>query len=272
MSANVVNQKRNHNGFTTTSGSYVDLLDAAAGNTIQASITKVAGTDLLVTCGTAAANSTANDTLILGVNDGTTDYDVSRNRTFPSGSAMNTTGSRLLTGLGAATYVMKLRVRTVAGSSMSWATSQSSFITVLECNNGLIVAGANATVPAGTFSFSSTSYTDLLNNAGGSTITVSVTKASGATTNLVVRAALSMLGAASTDTVTLGVHDGTSTYDVAESRGTNSPHRQAVGEIAITGLAAGAYTLKLRVKTSGGNTQTFTTSNSASLAVMEINA
>lgn len=271
MSANVATQRRTNGGFTLNSASYVDLLDAAAGNTVAATITKGAGTDLIVIGGTQGQNTTASDTIILGVNDGTSDFDMGRIRTFTSANHLTCTGARQLTGLGAGATTVKLRVRNVAGSNMSFS-SGGSYITVIECNAGALVAAATTVVPAGNFTWTSTTYTDLLNNAGGSTIAVTLTKASGAGTNLVVRGSLSMLGSASADTVTLGVHDGTTTHDLCESRGTNSPHRQCVGEIAITGLAAGSYTLKLRVKCATGNTQTFGSVNSASLVVMEINA
>lgn len=276
MSANVVSYRKVPTGsFTTTSTTYVDLLDQPAGAVFSVTITKSAGTDILILGGAHFLQSTANNTAHLGVNDGTTDYDLGMNRTFTAVGYLESTGARMITGLGAGTFTFKLRCKqtAVSGSMLSGANT-TTFITAIECNSGAVNAAATYVTPTGSaFTFTSTSYTDLLNAAAGSTVSVSITKAQGASTNLIVHGTLSLLGTATADTVTLAVHDGTTDSALARATVDSTPHVQMIGEIALTGLSAGSYTLKLRVKTAGGQTQTFGLGlNSASIAVMELQA
>lgn len=275
MSANVVSYRKVPVGsFTTGSTSYVDLLDDVGGSRFEVTITKAAGTDILIFGAAHFLNTTASQTCTLGVNDGTTDYDLGRNRTFTSSGYLESTGARLITGLGAGTFTFKLRCKQSAASgNMLSGANTTTFITAIECNSGALVASATTAAPGTSFTWTSTSYVDLLNAPAGSTISVTVTKAQGASTNLIVRGSLSLLGAATPDTVTLGVNDGTTDYALSRATTDNSPHVTMIGEAALTGLAAGSYTLKLRVKTVGGQTQTFGSGvNYAALAVMEINA
>lgn len=271
MSANVKNQMRfqTTTAFTTTSTSYVDLLNSSGGSTIAVTITKAAGTDLLISGFSGASVSAANETLFLGVNDGTTDYDLGRIRLFSSGSPrLNAAGTRLITGLGAGTYTLKLRVKTAGGSTITFQSTLSSFITVAE-----VAAQAKTLTPSSAFTWTSSSYVDLLDASGGSAVSVTITKASGASTGLMLRATLSCVGNTVTNSsVTLGVNDGTTDWDVARLRVTSASHRQLVGEVMLTGLAAGTYTLKLRVKSSASVQINFNNAtNSASLSALEVN-
>lgn len=116
--------------FSTTSTSFVDLLSQNGGSTISISITKSAGTNLLVIGSTACLGGP--ETVTLAVNDGTTDTNIAQARTR---TQCNTpvVGEVLVTGLSAGTYTMKLRVKTAAGSSLGWTINAvSSSISVLE--------------------------------------------------------------------------------------------------------------------------------------------
>lgn len=121
------------------------------------------------------------------------------------------------------------------------------------------------------FSTASTSYVDHLNISGGSTLTVSITKGTG--TNLIVDVNVDCIIFNTSNTVVFGVSDGTTDYDVCKARPTNSIFHGACGSKIITGLAAGTYTMKLRVKVVG-NTYTFQNNNLgfASLTVREVDA
>lgn len=126
-----------------------------------------------------------------------------------------------------------------------------------------IIKSANA-FPASNFTFGNANV-DLLNGAGGSTISVSFTK--GAGTSLLVSAGVTCR----TSSASLGqlfANDGTTDNFVARNR-VNTSDTLISGDCSITGLAAGTYTIKLRVRGSIG-TFTFGVEDSAFLTVMEI--
>ena len=122
---------------------------------------------------------------------------------------------------------------------------------------------------AGTqFSTTSTSFVDLLSQIGGSTISISIVKASGST-NLLVLGSTACLGGP--ETVTLAVNDGTTDTNIAQNRTRTQCNTPVVGEVLVTGLAAGTYTMKLRVKTAAGSSVGWTLNAvSSSISVMEV--
>lgn len=113
----------------TTSATYVDILEPSAGGSIiSASVTKAAGTNVLIIGGIGSSvGSTSN--IDLAVNDGTTDWILgSRNcNTSFNGKIW---GTALITGLGAGSFTFKLRWRT----SVTAATGSSDnfFIFAME--------------------------------------------------------------------------------------------------------------------------------------------
>jgi hypothetical protein len=125
--------------------------------------------------------------------------------------------------------------------------------------------------PSSPFSPISSTYVDVLNQNGGSAVQVSITK--GAGTSLLVMASMSVsTGVTGNHTITLGVNDGTTDHDIARIRAEGTATtlcRTAVGNVLITGLSAGSYTLTLRVKDAVG-TAGFGSNDSASLSVMEV--
>jgi hypothetical protein len=122
--------------------------------------------------------------------------------------------------------------------------------------------------PASTFSTSSLSYVDLLNGSGGAVISVSITKAAG--TSLLVRASMSARQNAANATITLGVNDGTTDHYVAENRNFATCDVVLAGMTIISGLGAGTFTIKLRIKLDAANQCNFGVDHSAALMVMEI--
>lgn len=112
---------------TTSSASYVDV--TTGGVPITAVITKSAGTNVLVYGGIGV--STAGTPVVkLGVNDGTTDWDIAC-RAGNSTYETKTAGTTLITGLGAGTFTFTLRFKS---NSVSFGTGSSDnfFIHALE--------------------------------------------------------------------------------------------------------------------------------------------
>jgi len=267
---NTKSQRRSAAGtFTWTLSSYTNWLDAIAGNTCAATVTKSAGTDLLVEAYTEASIAVGNDFIYLGVSDGTTDYLLGTTRAFPSAGVLPIAGSVLITGLGAGSYTLTLRVKT---SGARVATSESgcgAFIDVYEVNGGTVYpANAKILTPSSNLTISSSTYTDLLDGSGGSAVTTSITKAL-ASTLLLVRETLTFVGAGSSGQIVCGVKVSGTDYDVCTCVNDSTQHSGMVGRRKITGLAAGAYTLTYRVKVTQ-NMNFNATSNTASISVIEL--
>lgn len=123
--------------------------------------------------------------------------------------------------------------------------------------------------PASNFTTASTSYTNLLDGAGGSPVSVAITKQA-AGTSIYCNASISESHTGTNADVMLAVHDGTTAHDIMKFRGlsTGEPTGNS-GWKKITGLAAGALTVTLQVKSTAG-TFRFTTSNSGSLYCSEM--
>ncbi len=249
------------------SATYVDLLDATAGSAITVSITKAAGTDLSV-FGCVSAISTGGGTTIttVGVNDGTTDTDICRAQ-LETTAYGTISGAIILTGLGAGTFTLKLRVKRTGNTFNFNSGASSATITVSEIDARLNQNAASA-LHGSVFSTTSTTYVDLLSSSGGSTIAVAITK--GAGTSLLVRGSTACVEA-TTSTVTLGVNDGTNDTDLARQRIFTTANSPFSGERVIAGLGAGTFTLKLRVKVSAANSAQWTANSvSSSITVTEI--
>jgi collagen type VII alpha len=117
--------------FTTTSASYVDLLQAAAGSTITVALTKNSATSSIYITGYANLSNTglANSAIMLGVNDGTTDRDIAAARAI-SAQVCPVGGILKITGLAAGAYTFKLRIKTTA-STITYFTSGTSGATIM---------------------------------------------------------------------------------------------------------------------------------------------
>lgn len=146
------------------------------------------------------------------------------------------------------------------------------YIAHLAAEAGLAFKVASTTVfPPTTSAYTSASYADLLNGSGGSIISVSYTKLH-ADTGMLIRTGLSCRMNDIARHVHLGVNDGTTDHDIAvgwnNRIGIGKWH---MGERVITGLAAGSYTFKMRVRLgSAGATLHFASSNTAFLSVAEV--
>lgn len=117
--------------FSTSSTSYVDLKDGSAGANVEVTLTKGAGTDVLVMGDVGATQNSANATLTLGVNDGTSDHYLAEQRIFAS-QRMNCAGSVLISGLAAGTYTFKLRVKLDVANQCNFTTAVSASIMAME--------------------------------------------------------------------------------------------------------------------------------------------
>lgn len=259
--------------FTTSSASYVDLLDNAAGATYSVSFTKAsAGTDVYVYGAASFVSNSGNCVAIIGVNDGTTDYDLGRSAAT-TGHYTNAGGMITISGLAAGAYTFKLRVKLTANTINFNGTSCAAALTVEEAGTGYrnVKASSLAHVGGTNFNTASTSYVDLQHHNGGNNIEVTITKAAG--TDLVIRGKTVCQAGASPDTCILGYNDGTNDHDLGMNRALATPWTPVSGEAVLSGLAAGTYTIKLRVKTTGGNSLIWPNSQvSSSISVKEVAA
>lgn len=118
--------------FNINSSSYQNVLNQNGGSPMQVTITKGAGTSLLVLASMSIGDNSAS-VVTLGVNDGTTDYDLARIRT--DGSAFNlartAVGSRLISGLPAGSYTMTLRVKSPTATAF-FAGTEAASLSVME--------------------------------------------------------------------------------------------------------------------------------------------
>lgn len=273
--SNIQTFKRfNAGGYTQGSGP-ANLLDQSSGGlTFPVTLTKLAGTNILVWENGCLTGGSATAAQNIGVSDGTTDTALGRTTTFSAGPPRTQIlGAGELAGLSAGSKTFTFRVTGGVGNT-NWQSSQSvgaamlSCITALESGLGGVNGKITRAFPSSNFSTASASYVDLLDATAGSPITVAFTKLRG-DTDIVIKGQFSGLGSTQPMTVTLGVNDGTTDYDVTRFLLESFGHATAEGERVITGLAAGAYTFTLRVKTSAG-TVNFTTGNSASISALEV--
>lgn len=257
--------------FTTSSSSYVDLLDNAGGSTITMSFTKSAGTSLLVTGAVAFFASGANTTCFMAVNDGTTDWPLGASRTLTTSSRRGfVDGAVLITGLGAGSYTLKARVRTAGAGTINFGTAEGASMSVIEVGTGFANANCTTAFPSSNFSFTSSTNIDLLDATAGSAITVGLTKASGSS-KILVHANATGIASTTAGNPVLAVNDGTSDTDVGREVTTSNGYGNWLGEVLLTGLSAGAYTFKLRVRVpSGVNIGFNANASSATVWVMEI--
>lgn len=114
--------------FSTSSTSYVDLLNGSGGAVISVSLTKGTGTRVLIAVGMTYTNNA--NAVTLGVNDGTSDTDVCQ-RGGLSTAYPAVTGEILLSGLAAGTYTFTLRVKVSAGTT-NFDSNCSAFIRAWE--------------------------------------------------------------------------------------------------------------------------------------------
>jgi hypothetical protein len=126
---------------------------------------------------------------------------------------------------------------------------------------------------ASSFTTSSTSYVDLLDGPGGAVIDVTIVKTGGAAdSNILVQCGACCVQNATTAVVTLGIHDGTTTFDAGRAENYQTAYGLILGAKLFTGLAAGSYTFKIRVKLSAGNQVNFNANHSGFITAMEVAA
>ena len=120
------------NNFTNTTSTYVNF-NYATGTPAQVSITKKAGTNLYVRAGASSGSVNVPSSAQLGVNVNSVDHDLPARLPWVSGYNQMLLGEGLITGLGAGTYPLTVRVKNAAAASASFlAASSAVFITVWE--------------------------------------------------------------------------------------------------------------------------------------------
>lgn len=254
--------------FTTASTTYVDLLDQAAGATFSLSFTKSAGTDLLVIGNTTFFVSGANCDCNVAVNDGTTDWFIGRGRANTTSSRRNqASGAVLVTGLGAGTYTLKLRVKTTNGAgTLNFSASEAASFNVIECGTGFVNAACNTLVPA-VQQVTSAVNINMVDSA--TPITVAITKRS-AGNKLLVFARCEYVYAVNSGTPTMGVNDGTTDTDVGQEQGNTTGYGEPMGMVFLTGHAAGLVTLTGRIRGTNANRFDIGSANSVTIAIIEV--
>ena len=116
---------------TTASTSFVNVVSPSGGAAVTTSITKATGTSGVLVCASIGAAVGATETLVLGVNDGTTDWTLGffRANTTSDGRVF---GTRVLTGLSAGAYTFTLRFRSLAGGTIGTGSTDSLFLFTME--------------------------------------------------------------------------------------------------------------------------------------------
>jgi hypothetical protein len=118
---------------TPGSASYVALKDGGSGGTpITVTITKAAGTSILIMASASIASTGGIANPMLGVNDGSTNYDIAETQCDSTALMRMLTGSRRITGLAAGTYTFTLMLK-VPGSNGSFVANKSvAILTAME--------------------------------------------------------------------------------------------------------------------------------------------
>lgn len=255
---------RAFNSFTISSGSYVTLLDVAAGQAFSITLTKAAGTSLLVLMDTFWRAASASSAGSLAVSDGTTDYELARNQAFVTGSRRNAVGGAvMIPASGAGSVTLSARGAIISGTSLTMSADILS-MQVFECGAGFVNAACLSSFGGVFFTTTSTTYVDVTN---GGAISASITKR--ATANKVIAGGRCGTACTTNNTsVALGVSDGTLTTDLGSAIAGGSYFSNIAGENYLTGHAAGSpITLTPRMKTAAGTGQC---ANSLSLWAIEV--
>jgi hypothetical protein len=239
--------------YNITAAANTDLLDQTGGNDYSVAITKALGaTDLLCFGHATASNSGANASQINVASDGTTEVDMGLNRSFSASVRRpNVVGTNKLTGLSAGAKTIKMRVRSSTGTN-AWQHATLSEIhsfAVAETGVGAINASVVRNTPASNITFIGSGFQDILDASGGSPVTFSFTKQGGTETDIAIFATFSAT-ASSAVIVTLGVNDGTTNHSLGRAQ-FELVHNIVVGGKALTGLAAGVYTLTMIINANG---------------------
>lgn len=277
MTANVKNYHAAQAGnFSFTSTSYINALDNAGGSAIQRTITKGASSDILVLATVyGAATVNVNPTITLGVNDGTTDYDLGRTRW--EGTALSSPpgmlpGLRLITGLGAGTYTFTLRIKNSVAFAAAILSGTFVSFTVIEVNTGTQINCAAMThLYTAAWTTVGTGYnTVTTQTVAGTTIRAALTKA-GAGTNVLVRGFFTGAGTGVAILGTLGILNSATDYDAMTTLlRSGQAHSPALGERLITGLAAGAQNFDLRAKCTASAWNASANIHSAGIVALEV--
>ena len=259
--------------FTTASATFVDLLDNAGGSTITTSFTKSAGTSILAYGGVPFFATGTNAVCYLGVNDGTTDWELGRGFALTTSARRGQTiGAVLITGLGAGTFTLKARVRTHGAGTLNFNTNESVSMSFVEVGTGFANAQVLTRLCTSVVTYNSTSTVDVLDAPAGNTVDVTLTKASAGNKILVFGRANFIYSGGGAGVPTLKVYDGTTATNIARGGAINtSNYNDAVGMVLLTGHSAGSVNLKLQV--AGSDADSFitgATSSSMTIWAMEV--
>lgn len=248
---------------------FADVTNGSGGAPVELSFTKSAGTDLIILA-SAGLSSASSHLLVLGARINGTDYNLGRIsiQISSANGARDAIGRRMISGLPAGTYTITLRAY-ANGSGAFFGSYQSAHLTVFEVGGSGTPNVQVASIALGGFTTSSTSYVDLLTAAAGSAIEVTITK--GDDSDILILGGATCNQQTATDTITLGIYDGSATTDLARERSYQTSHTMLHGALMISGLPAGTYTYRLRAKTASGNQVNFSGSHSAHLTAMEVN-
>lgn len=117
--------------FSTTSGSYTNLLNGSGGAAIQITgFQKGSGTRVMI-AGGGQFTASSNITVTIGVNDGTSDSDIAPGN-FNASTYGSVEGEIALTGLAAGTYTFTLRIKTGGGVQVNFDSNCSAFLRAWE--------------------------------------------------------------------------------------------------------------------------------------------
>lgn len=115
--------------FSTSSATYTNLLNGSGGSAISVTLQKGTGTQIWI--GGAAHLTVGTSTqVVLGVNDGTTDYDLGQRAI--DGIYRTVAGDILISGLAAGTYTFTLRIKVPGVTSVDFDNACSAFIRAME--------------------------------------------------------------------------------------------------------------------------------------------
>lgn len=138
------------------------------------------------------------------------------------------------------------------------------------------IGGSNALFNATNTTSNSTSSASFVDvTLSGVPVTISFTKVSASTEVLIFAAMNARYPGTSPTQISIGVNDGTTDYEVfATGGGGNSTTVQTTvtGHKSLTGLAAGAYTFTLRMRSDGTNSWECSAGGSITLRALEVDA
>lgn len=247
----------------------VDLTSSAA--TITVTLTVPASGIVWIAAGVTGRMAAAGATFLV-VNDSVsgTDTDVGGFLFATATDSQEVSGDVILTGLSPGAHTFKLRVR-VTASSFSLNVGHHAFIRAMAITTANV--GGIIRINAGGYNVPN-AISDLLDQTGGNTYSVALTKLT-AGSDLYAFLTGSASNTVGNATHIIGAGNGTVDFDGFQNRSfTTSNRRQStIGAANLTGLSAGAQTIRIRRRgsTTGNQWQNSTANRHySSMVVAEV--